>query len=172
MDETKQKKIVMVDWHKLVMTFIFIAVTAVIFLSIGYVAGKNSAETSEVSIQKATTTEGTVATGQNTSAGTVSATQTQAAATSTATVNSTEVARTFCQKNATDGNEIKSVNYQEADGSSFVDCAIGSTVAGYHLIGKVINGVWTNIWQGNGDMSCELVKKYNIPTSINKLGCV
>jgi len=55
MDEVK-KSGVTVDGHKLVMTFIFVAVTAVIFLGIGFMAGKNSAGTSEVTVLSEPTT--------------------------------------------------------------------------------------------------------------------
>lgn len=167
MDETKSKITQHVDGHKMVMTFIFITVTAVIFLGIGYLAGKNSAETSEVAVvsETAVATTGTVI-------GTTTATGTTTVAESTVSIATSEAASAFCQKNATDGNEVKKVNYQEANGSAFVDCSIGGDIGGHHTIGKVIDGAWINIWQGNGDMTCDIVNKYSIPTTINTLGCV
>ena len=151
MDEIKKNGAV-VDGHKMVMTFIFIAVTAVIFLGIGYVAGKNAGSETDVS----TVSEDATAT--TTAVGTATATTTSVAI--------SEAASAFCQKNATDGNEVKKVNYQEANGSSFVDCSIGGDIGGFHTIGKVIDGAWTKIWEGNGDMKCETKDKYNIPEII------
>ncbi len=53
MEEGKTKQI---DGHKIVMTTIFIVVTAVIFLAIGFMAGKNSATSETTALESATAT--------------------------------------------------------------------------------------------------------------------
>ncbi|OQA52752.1 MAG: hypothetical protein BWY43_00363 [candidate division WS2 bacterium ADurb.Bin280] len=60
MEEVK-KKGSSVDGHKLVMTLIFIAVTAVIFLAIGYVAGKNEVDNQQTALVEDTATTTTTA---------------------------------------------------------------------------------------------------------------
>ncbi|OQA52139.1 MAG: hypothetical protein BWY43_00625 [candidate division WS2 bacterium ADurb.Bin280] len=60
MEELK-KKGSSVDGHKLVMTLIFIAVTAVIFLAIGYVAGKNEVDNQQTALVEDTATTTTTA---------------------------------------------------------------------------------------------------------------
>lgn len=160
MDEVK-KKGVAVDGHKLVMTLIFVAATAVVFLGIGYVAGKNSAGTSEVAVVSEPKTEKTT-----------TAIETSTATTNPLSVKSSAAANEFCQLHTTGDSTVKKMNYQEVDGSFFVDCSIGNDIAGSHTIGKVIDGVWTKIWQGNGDMSCDVVNQYDIPSTISAHECV
>lgn len=85
-EENEKKQGAKVDGHKLIMTFIFICVTAVIFLAIGFVAGKNSATTEEKTASESATT----VTSDETES-----TATTAAATGSATATNTASWKTY-----------------------------------------------------------------------------
>jgi hypothetical protein len=85
----------------------------------------------------------------------------------TALDNSQSSAKLFCQSLVGPNLKLGTFDYYSNNNDEkFADCGIGNDQGGVHVVAKYINGVWTKIWTGNGDISKEDIIKYNIPNEI------